>query len=101
MIGPETLDRANIQSGTFYGFYVQDLITIIEPVKLLVGGRYDLASLDTESRNLANGTRTFSSFDEGVFTPRAGIVVQPVRPGSASTGCGCGGRATCGACTAT
>jgi iron complex outermembrane recepter protein len=80
VIGAETLDRASIQSGTFFGFYLQDLVTIIEPVKLLVGGRYDLASLDTESRNLATGAQTFSDFDEGVFTPRVGLVVQPIRP---------------------
>ena len=77
-IGPETIDRGSVQSGTFYGFYIQDLMTIIDPVKLLVGGRYDLASLDTESRTFADGTRTRSSFDEGVFTPRVGLVVQPI-----------------------
>jgi len=78
VIGAETIDRGFVQSGTFLGFYVQDLMTIVDPVKLLVGGRYDLASLDTESRTFATGGSTRSSFDEGVFTPRVGLVMQPV-----------------------
>jgi iron complex outermembrane recepter protein len=76
-IGPDTPRRVFEQSGRFIGIYVQDLVTIVDPVKLLFGGRYDFARLETTSRNTGTGVVTRSEFDDGVFTPRAGLVVQP------------------------
>jgi iron complex outermembrane receptor protein len=65
------------QSGTFYGFYVQDLVTLLDQLKLLVGGRYDLAHQETRSWTDGGATRR-SEFDDGVFTPRVGLVYQPI-----------------------
>jgi iron complex outermembrane receptor protein len=67
------------QSGTFLGFYLQDLVTLLDQLKLLFGGRYDLARQDTRSWTDGGLTRR-SEFDDGVFTPRVGLVYQPVRP---------------------
>jgi iron complex outermembrane receptor protein len=77
-IGPDTPRRVFEQSGRFIGIYVQDLVTIVDPVKLLFGGRYDFARLETTSRNTGTGVVTRSEFDDGVFTPRTGLVVQPL-----------------------
>ena len=79
-IGPTTPRRVSEQSGRFIGVYAQDLITIIDPVKLLVGGRYDLATLETTSQNNGSDTLTRSDADDGVFTPRVGLVYQPLPP---------------------
>jgi iron complex outermembrane receptor protein len=79
-ITPATPRRVLEQDGRFIGVYIQDLITIIDQVKLLVGGRYDFAELETKSRNTGTGAIVRSEFDDQVFTPRVGLVVQPVRP---------------------
>jgi iron complex outermembrane receptor protein len=77
-IGPTTPRRLLEQSGTFIGVYLQDIVTITPQVKLLVGGRFDLANLDSETENTDTGTITDSEIDENVFTPRAGLVYQPM-----------------------
>ena len=79
-IGPTTPRRVSEQSGRFIGIYAQDLITIIDPLKLLVGGRYDLSTLETTSQNNGIDTLTRSDSDDDVFTPRVGLVYQPIPP---------------------
>jgi iron complex outermembrane receptor protein len=37
-----------------------------------------MAKLDTESRNLETDRLTISKYDDGVFTPRVGLVYQPI-----------------------
>ncbi|NJN39531.1 MAG: TonB-dependent siderophore receptor, partial [Acaryochloridaceae cyanobacterium CSU_3_4] len=56
------------------GIYLQDQITLLPNLKLLLGGRYDFThrkntGLDTEER----------LYDEA-FSPRVGIVYQPIEP---------------------
>ncbi len=58
------------------GFYIQDQISLSENFKLLLGGRFDIAGLT--SRNLLTSTTQFQQ-DEA-FTPRVGIVYQPIQP---------------------
>ncbi|MEG4574933.1 TonB-dependent receptor [Microcoleus sp. N3A4] len=82
-----------------YGFYVQDQISIFESLKLLAGLRYDTA--DQKNRELPgtsnpDASETTQNYDD--FTPRLGIVYQPIpevslyasysrsfNPGSATT----------------
>ena len=66
------------QSGTFIGIYAQDLVTIIDQVKLLVGGRYDLATFEAQNQFTDSNSVTRSESDDSVFTPRVGLVHRPV-----------------------
>lgn len=79
-IGPGSPRTVFNQSGTFIGAYIQDFVTITDELKLLAGGRYDYADQDTTSRNTGTGITTKSSYDDSVFTPRVGLVYQPVYP---------------------
>ena len=56
------------------GIYVQDQVTLTENLKLLLGGRFDL--FDQTNRFLSNTT----SQSGDAFTPRVGIVYQPIEP---------------------
>ncbi|AFZ28907.1 TonB-dependent siderophore receptor [Gloeocapsa sp. PCC 7428] len=56
------------------GLYVQDQITVIENLKLLVGGRLDFAWQD---QNLFGEESTQS---DTAFSPRVGVVYQPIEP---------------------
>ncbi|MHC5747667.1 MAG: TonB-dependent siderophore receptor [Nostoc sp.] len=58
------------------GIYVQDQITLAENLKLLLGVRFDTFSQTDEDR-LAN---TETSQSGNAFSPRVGIVYQPVKP---------------------
>jgi len=55
------------------GFYAQDLITLSQNWKALVGARYDI--FDQEAKNLLNNTK-LSRVDKEL-SPRAGLVFQP------------------------
>ena len=56
------------------GLYVQDQITLLDNVFLLAGIRYDTVTEDSE--NLELDTRDSQSDD--AFTPRIGLVYQPI-----------------------
>lgn len=58
------------------GFYIQDQITLAENLKVLLGGRYDIAN--SKFRDLFNQTSDFSQAE--AFSPRVGIVYQPIQP---------------------
>ncbi|MEH2119404.1 MAG: TonB-dependent siderophore receptor [Nostoc sp.] len=58
------------------GFYVQDQVNLTNNLKLLLGGRFDTSS-STSRDELAN---TESSDSSDAFTPRFGIVYQPIEP---------------------
>lgn len=58
------------------GIYVQDQITLAENLKLLLGVRFDTFSQNDQDR-LAN---TQTSQSGNAFSPRVGIVYQPVEP---------------------
>ncbi|KAB8315462.1 TonB-dependent siderophore receptor [Tolypothrix campylonemoides VB511288] len=58
------------------GLYLQDQITLVENLKLLLGGRFDIANQKFE--NLLNSTDDFKQTE--AFSPRVGIVYQPIQP---------------------
>lgn len=62
------------------GVYVQDLLTIIEKVKLLAGLRYSYMETSSETYTDKTGETTYAvtRFDDA-FTPRVGLVYQPLK----------------------
>ena len=58
------------------GVYIQDQITLAENLKLLVGGRLDF--VDAKSTDNFSARTTEQS--DNAFTPRVGIVYQPIEP---------------------
>ncbi|MEA5617119.1 TonB-dependent receptor [Cronbergia sp. UHCC 0137] len=52
------------------GFFLQDQLTLAENLKLLIGGRFD--TIDQNS--------TDSEREDQAFSPRVGIVYQPIQP---------------------
>ncbi|MBN4006073.1 TonB-dependent siderophore receptor [Nostoc sp. LPT] len=61
------------------GIYVQDQITLAENLKLLLGGRFDIASQKGEALLVSLQSKTAFEQDEA-FSPRVGIVYQPIPP---------------------
>ncbi len=55
-----------------FGIYVQDQITLLPQLKLLLGGRFDVVSQETE---FADGSESFQ--EDEAFSPRVGLVYQP------------------------
>ena len=58
------------------GIYLQDQITLLDNLNLLIGGRFDIA--DRRNLNLTTASST-DAYDEA-FSPRIGIVYQPIAP---------------------
>ncbi len=58
------------------GIYLQDQITLAENLKLLLGGRVDIF----EERKRDRLTNVETSQSDTAFSPRVGIVYQPIRP---------------------
>lgn len=56
------------------GIYFQDQITLAENLKVLVGGRFDFI----DSKDTDNFTETSTSQYDEAFSPRVGIVYQPI-----------------------
>ncbi|MFW9261388.1 TonB-dependent siderophore receptor [Nostoc sp. CALU 546] len=71
-IGPETLELGT----NAYGFYVQDQITVTENFKVLIGGRFDIINQKFENFTAS----TSESVQQEAFSPRVGIVYQPIPP---------------------
>ncbi|NEQ34404.1 MAG: TonB-dependent siderophore receptor, partial [Leptolyngbya sp. SIO4C5] len=77
---PDSFDGSLIPTNTsyseFYGIYVQDQIQLLENLHVLAGLRYD-TTFD-EVRLLTAGTT--SEVEESAFSPRLGVVYQPIEP---------------------
>jgi iron complex outermembrane recepter protein len=58
------------------GIYLQDQITIAENLKFLLGGRVDFFEETTDNRLIDEET----SQSDTAFSPRVGIVYQPIEP---------------------
>jgi iron complex outermembrane recepter protein len=67
---PGFVDRAE-----WYGIYFQDQIDVFEWLKILGGGRYDWARTSSRASDFSFGNRT----DDERFSPRVGVVLQPLR----------------------
>lgn len=59
-----------------FGIYLQDQIEILDNLQLVLGGRFETFS--SESENLATGEISETNAD--AFSPRIGIVYQPIEP---------------------
>ncbi|MBE9160699.1 TonB-dependent siderophore receptor [Nodosilinea sp. LEGE 06152] len=57
-----------------WGFYLQDLIELSDNLKLLLSGRYDIV----DQTSFSDGSSTQQN--QGAFSPRVGIVYQPIQP---------------------
>ncbi|MDF5723904.1 MAG: TonB-dependent receptor [Rhizonema sp. PD37] len=58
------------------GIYLQDQITLADNLKVLLGGRFDIASNDYRRLDTVSG-----GFQQNeAFSPRVGIVYQPIPP---------------------
>ncbi|MBD2775785.1 TonB-dependent receptor [Iningainema tapete] len=60
------------------GLYIQDQITLFENLKLLLGGRFDIISEKYE--DFIPITRPEKFRQNEAFSPRVGIVYQPIKP---------------------
>lgn len=61
------------------GIYLQDQVTLLPNLKLVLGGRYDY--FDTSSEDFSNPDEPQKSgFNAHAFSPRVGIVYQPIEP---------------------
>ena len=70
----KTSDTENPQN--LIGVYAQDLISIGDKLKILLGGRFDFVEASYEDT-----VRGFSNDQEDTaFSPRIGIVYQPIQP---------------------
>ena len=58
------------------GIYLQNQITLLDNLKLLVGGRFDF----TEQKNDDLLASTSTSQSDQAFSPRVGLVYQPIPP---------------------
>ncbi|MEM9978315.1 MAG: TonB-dependent siderophore receptor, partial [Cyanobacteria bacterium P01_D01_bin.2] len=77
---PTSLDTdTNINS---YGFYIQDQITLADNLKVLAGLRYETFDQENISRatDLNPAAASETSTNDDAFSPRLGIVYQPVEP---------------------
>lgn len=71
------ISRSSSNSATnSLGIYVQDQVTLLDNLKLLLGFRFDL--FEQTSENFVAATEQDQSGD--AFSPRVGIVYQPVEP---------------------
>jgi len=70
------LSLENFTTRNIFGVYLQDQITILENLKLLLGGRVDFFDETTDDRL----TNTESSQSDTAFSPRVGVVYQPIPP---------------------
>lgn len=64
-----------------FGAYVQDLVTVLPQLKVLVGIRWSIQDAQSAATtDLTNNTTTYGSIKtDKAFSPRAGIVYQPTR----------------------
>ena len=69
--------RISTASDYFSGFYLQDLISISERLSVVLGGRFDVFS-QGDNINLTAAT-TSEGYEQTAFSPRAGIVFQPLK----------------------
>ncbi|MEH2247158.1 TonB-dependent siderophore receptor [Nostoc sp.] len=61
------------------GIYLQDQVTLLPNLKLVIGGRYDFADTTTEDFSIPDEPQK-SGFNSQAFSPRVGIVYQPIEP---------------------
>jgi iron complex outermembrane recepter protein len=81
---PEGIEESSSNSTTV-GVYLQNQVTLLSNLKLLVGGRYDFIRQRSNSTfefipdPSESGTSSDDFYNEA-FSPRVGIVYQPIEP---------------------
>ncbi|AFZ29175.1 TonB-dependent siderophore receptor [Gloeocapsa sp. PCC 7428] len=60
------------------GIYLQDQVTLLDNLKLLLGGRFDIVDQRTELGGRFGEGESQQQYE--AFTPRIGIVYQPIEP---------------------
>jgi len=78
---PNSIDDID-RTDSVLGIYLQDQISLLPNLKLLIGGRYDFYRGERDFEFVFDG-EVFSDFNEiedGAFSPRIGIVYQPIEP---------------------
>lgn len=78
-------ERQSLFGGTIraFGLYLQDQITLVDNLKLLVGGRFDIVDQDSYFTSVSAGdvlSDTTDQQQDEAFSPRIGIVYQPIEP---------------------
>ncbi|MEH2290677.1 TonB-dependent siderophore receptor [Nostoc sp.] len=71
----------NFKSDTdIIGVYLQDQVTLLSSLKLLVGGRLDFINYNDRNIDLNNNSQVLSTnqFNDQAFSPRVGLVYQPI-----------------------
>ena len=63
------------QTTTTTDIYLQDQVTLLPNLKLLAGGRYDFVEYGS-----GDGQSAPTEFYDSAFSPRIGIVYQPIEP---------------------
>jgi len=61
------------------GVYLQDLIEITKYVKVLAGVRYSYLETGSRVLTISSNTETTTQQYDNAFTPRFGLVIQPIR----------------------
>jgi iron complex outermembrane recepter protein len=76
-------DRFTTRSNTI-GLYFQDQVTVLPNLKILVGGRYEFIDQTSSVQDADGitevGSPSKESFFNQAFSPRIGIVYQPIKP---------------------
>ncbi|MDF5720632.1 MAG: TonB-dependent siderophore receptor [Rhizonema sp. PD37] len=73
----DSKDRAKTDT---LGIYLQDQVTLLANLKLLVGGRYDIAQFNDKFTDLLANTQQLTNQQFDAFSPRFGLVYQPIQP---------------------
>lgn len=76
--GPLKISQHNYNQGTSLGFFAQDLISLSEQFKIMLGMRYDSYDFSTTNK-LPNvdADKRKRSVDDDSFSPNVGVVWQP------------------------
>ena len=76
--GPLKISQHNYNQGTSLGFFAQDLISLNEQFKIMLGMRYDSYDFSTTNK-LPNvdADKRKRSVDDDSFSPNVGVVWQP------------------------
>ncbi|AFZ33340.1 TonB-dependent siderophore receptor (plasmid) [Gloeocapsa sp. PCC 7428] len=72
-------DSQFVNTTQSYGLYLQDQITLLDNLKLLIGGRYDWVTNENEIADFGEFGNTTDDppQNDGTFSPRIGLVYQP------------------------
>lgn len=72
------INQHNYNEGTNYAFFLQDLVSLNDQFKIMLGGRYDYYETATTNKLLKPDNSNYKrSINDETFSPNAGLVWQP------------------------